>query len=267
MKIKKLTKKEISLIPHSYDVIGSILIFSNFPKELIKKEKLVGEKLINEIKPVKTVCRKIGKYSGKYRLPKLKIIAGEKTKEILYKENNISLKLNIEKVYFSSRSGNERLRISKLVKKGEEVLVMFSGCAPFPCVIAKNSKAKSVVGIEINPTAHKYALENITLNKLTNVGLIKGNVRKVLPKKKFDRILMPLPRSAEDYLDVALKASKKGAVIHFYDFLNEEEFGLAKEKISKACKKAKKKFNVIKLVKCGHFGPNIYRVSLDFKVL
>ena len=263
----KLTQKEIALIPRSYDIVGSILIFSDFPKELIKKEKLIGEYLINSIKPVKTVCRKTEKYSGKYRLPKLKIIAGEKTKETLYKENNITLKLDVEKVYFSSRSGNERLRISKLVKKDEKVLVMFSGCAPFPCVIAKNSKPRSVIGIEINPIAHKYALENIALNKLTNIGLIKGDVRKVLPKKKFDRILMPLPKGAEKYLDIALPASKKGTTIHFYDFLNEKEFNLAKEKVAKACKRGKKKFRVLNLVKCGHFGPRIYRICLDFKVL
>jgi tRNA (guanine37-N1)-methyltransferase len=262
-----LTQKEISLMPKSYDIVGSILIFSDFQEKLIKKEKLVGKYLINSIKPVKTVCRKIVKYSGKYRLPKLKIIAGEKTKETTYKENGILLNLDVEKVYFSSRSGNERLRIAQLVKRGEDVLVMFSGCAPFPCVIAKNSQPKSVIGIEINPIAHKYALENIAINKLANVGLIKGDVRKVLPNKKFDRILMPLPKNAEDYLDLALKASKKGTIIHFYDFLNEKEFDLAKEKVIKACKRTKKKFKIINLVKCGHFGPGIYRICLDFKIL
>ena len=39
-----------------------------------------------------------------------------------------------------------------------------------------------------------------------------GDVRDVVPKlkKKFDRILMPLPKSAEEFLDIALSASKKG---------------------------------------------------------
>jgi tRNA (guanine37-N1)-methyltransferase len=265
----KLTKKELELVPTSFDVVGSILIFSDFPKELIKKEKIIANTFLKQLKNIKTICKKTGKYSGTYRTPKLKIIAGEKTKETIHKENSINLKLNVEKVYFSTRSGNERLRISKLVKKKEEVLVMFSGCAPFPCVISKNSDAKSILGVEINPTAHKYAMENIILNKLTNIILTKGDVNKVLPKlkKKFDRILMPLPKSAEDFLELSLTKSKKGTIIHFYDFLNEKDFHLAKEKVAKACKKQKKKFKMIKLVKCGHFGPRVYRISLDFKVL
>ena len=161
----KLTKKELELVPSSFDVVGSILIFIDFPEKLKKKEKIIAETFLKELKNVKTVCKKTKKYSGKYRTPKLKIIAGEKTKETTHKENNILLKLDVEKVYFSQRSSNERLRISNLVKKGEDVLVMFSGCAPFLCVIAKNSKAKTIIGVEINPTAHKYAIENLKLNK------------------------------------------------------------------------------------------------------
>ena len=158
---KKLTEKEISLVPSSFDVVGSILIFSEFPSELKNKEKLVAETFLKELKNIKTICKKTRKYSGKYRTPKLKIIAGEKTKETTHKENNTLLKLDVEKVYFSSRLSNERLRISKLVKPEEEILVMFSGCSPYPCVIAKNTKAKSIISIEVNPSAHKYALENL----------------------------------------------------------------------------------------------------------
>lgn len=34
----KLTEKQISLVPKSFDVVGDILIFSDFPEEL-KKER------------------------------------------------------------------------------------------------------------------------------------------------------------------------------------------------------------------------------------
>lgn len=263
----KLAKKELEVIPASFDIIGSIAVFSDFPKELVKKERIIANELLRLNKNIKTVCKKTRKYSGKYRLPKLKIISGEKTKETVYRENNVTLKLDIEKVYFSPRLANERLRIAKLVRPGEDILVMFSGCAPFPCVISKNTKAESIIGVEINPVAHKYALENIRLNKLANVGLIKGDVKKVLPKKKFDRILMPLPKGAESYLGLALKKAKKGTVIHFYDFLNQDEFSKAKEKIGKACSKAKKKYKILRIVKCGQFAPKTYRVCADFKIL
>jgi tRNA (guanine37-N1)-methyltransferase len=264
----RLTKKQISLLPASFDIVGDILIFADFPEELQKKEKLIGESILKLLKHIKVVAKKVKKYSGKYRTPKLKIIAGEKRKETIYKENNIQLKLHIEKVYFSPRLSNERKRIAGPVQPDESILVMFSGCAPYPCVIAKNSKPKEIVGVEINPIANQYAEENIKLNKLSNIKLYLGDVRKIVPKlnKKFDRILMPLPKGAEAYLDVALKASKKGTILHFYDFLHENDFGQAIEKISEACLKAKKKFSILNTVKCGQFSPNVFRVCVDFRI-
>ena len=181
------------------------------------------------------------------------------SKETLHKENGISLKLNVEKCYFSARTSNERLRIAKLVKKNESVLVMFSGVAPFPLVISRNSKAREVYGIEINPIAHKYALENIRINKFSNIYLIKGDVKKELPKlkKKFDRIIMPLPKEAKNYLNLALKYLKNNGTIHLYLFSNENDFSKLKKEYSKKFK--------VKLTKCGAYAPRIFRVCLDLK--
>lgn len=248
----------------SYDVVGDLVIIN----EITGNEKKIIEDVFKMHKNIKTILKKQKKYSGKYRLPKLRVIAGEKKKETMHKENNIRLKLNPEKVYFSSRSATERKRIFLQVKEGEKILVMFSGCAPYPCVIAKNTKAKEIYGIEANPIAHKYALENLKLNKTSNVKLLLGDVKKIMPgvKKKFDRILMPLPKGAEKYLDLALKSVKKKGIIHFYDFLNEDEFDKAKEKIDKTCKKLKKKYKILRLVKCGQYSPHVFRVCVDFEV-
>jgi tRNA (guanine37-N1)-methyltransferase len=261
----KLTKKELELLPMSFDVVGSIAIFLDFPKELIKKEKLIANILLKEHRNIKTVVKKTEFYKGKYRTPKIKIISGEKTKESINKENDIISKLNIETCYFSPRLANERLRISKLVKSKELILVMFSGVGIYPLVISKNSKAKEIYGIELNKEAHKYALENLKLNKLNNINLIKGDVKKIIPKlnKKFDRIIMPLPKNAEDFLKDVLKVSKKNTIIHFYDFQHEDEFSKTKEKI----KKQIKKFRILRTVKCGQYAPRKYRICVDFKVL
>lgn len=264
---KKLTKKQLGYLRRAYDIVGSIAILE-IPPELVKKEKLIAETVLNLHNNIKTVVKKAGIHSGRYRTQKMKILAGEKKKIAEYKENNVRLRLNVEKVYFSPRLSTERLRISNLTKKGESVLVMFSGCAPYPCVIAKNAHPKEIYGVEINPHAHKFAEENIKLNKLTNVTLFKGDVRKSVPKlkKKFDRILMPLPKSAETFLDIALSAAKKGTVVHFYDFLHKDEFGKAKEKIRKACKAAKRKCKILKTTKCGQHAPRVFRICVDFKV-
>src|SRR3990167_4377819 len=181
---EKLTKKELSLVPSSFDMVGSIIIFSDFPKQLSKKEKMIGNDILKNFRHFKSVFKKTKKYSGKFRTPKLKLLAGSSNQETIHKESNVKLKLNVEKVYFSARLSEERKRILKKVRKNEKILVMFSGCGVYPLVI------------EINPTAHKYALENVKLNKTANIKLFLGDVKKVLPKlkEKFDRIIMPLPK-------------------------------------------------------------------------
>ncbi len=265
----KLTKKELGLVPSSYDIVGSILIFSDFPLALAKKEKMIAQVLLGLHNNISTVCKKTKQYSGVFRTPKLKILAGTRTKETLHKENNISLLLDVEKVYFSPRSANERKRIFSMVKDDEKVLVMFSGCAPYVISIAKNSNAKSVYGVEINPVAHKYALINSKKNKVDDrVFLYLGDVRKVVPKlnKKFDRILMPLPRDAEMFLDVALSSAKKGCTIHINQFLNEKDFAMGKKKIKQILKELNTKNRILRMVKCGQYAPGTFRVCFDIRV-
>lgn len=176
----RLSAKELKFVPSSFDVVGDILIFSDFPKELVKKEKTIGKIILENYLHIKTILKKTKKYSGKFRTPKLKVIAGENKKKTIHKENNVLLKLDVEKVYFSPRMSSERKRVADLIKPNESILVMFSGAAPYPLVIAKNTKCKEVYGIEINPIAHRYALENIKKNKLENkIKLFLGDVRKI----------------------------------------------------------------------------------------
>ncbi|MFH1209543.1 MAG: hypothetical protein V1663_02025 [archaeon] len=261
----KLSKKDLNLVPSSFDIIGTIALFSKLSKELKNKEKIIAKTLIDLNKNIKTVVKKTEKYSGRLRLQKVKIIAGEKTKETIHKENNVTLKLNIETCYFSPRSGSERLRIAKLVKNNESILTLFSGIAPFPLTIERNSNPKEIYAIELNKECHKYAKENLLLNKSRKIILFQGDVKKVLPKikKKFDRIIIPLPKSSKSYLDLALKHSKKNTVIHFYDFSKENEFPQASiKKIEKYCK-----IKLINAVKCGNYSPYTYRVCIDFRPL
>lgn len=265
---EKLTKRELSLLPSSFDMVGSIIIFSDFPKQLSKKEKIIGNEILKRFRHFKSVFKKTKKYSGKFRTTKLKLLAGENNKETMHKENNVKLKLNVEKVYFSARLSEERKRIAKKVGKNEKILVMFSGCCVYPLVIAKNTKAREIYGIEINPVAHKYALENIKLNKINNIKLFLGDVNKVLPKikEKFDRIIMPLPKGAENFLNLALNKIKKNGIIHFYGFSEENKYKKITEMINNECEKKKKKCRILDIVRCGQFSPRVFRVCADFRV-
>jgi len=297
----QLTKKEMGFLTSSFDTVGSIAIIEIVP-ELRHKEKLIGDSIIGMHKQITTVCRRDGNHSGVFRTQKLKIVAGKKTKETTHMESRCKLSLDVENCYFSVRSSSERLRIAKLIddkvkksNKKEDVLVMFSGIAPFVCVLAKNAKESinNIIGIELNPIAHKYAEKNILQNKLKNASAINGDVRKIVPTlknkktslintlyikflalfnkgnniQKFDRIIMPLPRSAEEFLDTALIVAKKGTWIHLYGFLSEDEFDKYKQKIIDISSKMGHKVNIHGIVKCGQFSPRLYRICVDFKIL
>ncbi|MFH1174781.1 MAG: hypothetical protein V1725_06620, partial [archaeon] len=191
----KLTKKEHELLMSSHDVVGTIAIIE-IPPELQKKEKLIAKTLLQLRPSLKTVLKKSGIHEGEFRTQKLTYIAGEKTKEARYVENGCTFLLDVEKVYFSVRLAHERLRIVRLVKLGECVLVLFSGCAPYPVVLAKHTRAAEILGIELNPVGHAYGLKNLKLNHVKNVQLICGDAAKELHNlakagKTFDRILMP----------------------------------------------------------------------------
>jgi len=258
----------------SFDIIGNIAVLPLYTKN----PRRIAKQLMAENKNIKTVYMKSGKIKGRLRKLQLKYIAGIKTKETVHKESGCLLKLDVEKCYFSPRMSNDRIEVARQVKPGEKVLVMFSGIGPYGIVIAKSTKAKEVFMIELNKIASKYAIENIRLNKLTNVNAVQGDVKRIIPKLrkkiKFDRIIMARPQLKEDFLEEALKVSKEGTIIHFYDFILENEMpGAALKKISMAVEKFSKKpgvriesYKLIRWAKALEIGPRKWRVRVDFYV-
>lgn len=265
----RLTKKEFSLFPKSQEIVGKIMILE-IPDQLKKKEKFIAQAYLRQNRSIETVVKKVALHEGEFRLRKVKILAGKKTKETIHRESGVKIKLDLEKTYFSARLGNERLRVAKQVKKDEEILVMFSGAAPYPLVLARHSPAKKIYGIEINPLAHQYALENVALNSFQNrIIIYEGDVRRIAPelKQKFERIVMPLPKTGELFLDVALGKVKPKGIIHLYDFAREEEINQRGEEVRELCRRYKHPVKVLRTVKCGQYSPGVFRVCFDLKVL
>ena len=77
---------------------------------------------------------------------------------------------------------------------------------------------------------------------------------------------MPLPKGGGNFLNLALKHIKNKGMIHFYDFLHENEFYKAEDKVKKACEKSRRKYKIIRTVKCGQYAPMHYRVCVDIEV-
>ncbi len=252
-----------------YDLLGNIAIVK-FPWNMAAREKKKeAEKLLETHKGVLTVVEKTEKFKGRLRKQTTKHLAGMMTKEVAYKENGCVFRFNVDTCYFSPRLAAERQEVALMVKKGENVLVMFGGAAPFAIVIAKHSKAHKIVSVELSRACSTYALENVKKNKVDKiVEIVQGDVRRILPKmkEKFDRIVMARPNLTDSFLDVAFPRVKKNGMIHYYGFCKEDEIDAMKELITSEAKKARRKIKIMSVKKAGDIGVRKFRWRVDLRV-
>ncbi len=260
-----LSDNELQLLVRAYDVVGDIVIMT-IPKELENKEREIASAILANNHKIKVVAKRVAQHGGEFRIRPIKIIGGEVRRETEVREFGIRLQLDVEKVYFSVRSGNERRRIASLVQPGENVLVLFSGIGPYPLMISRHSRANQIVGIEKNPIAHNYGLLNLKLNKkLDNIVFILGDVKDILPqfRDEFNRVIMPLPQSAGDSLNLALSVLQSGGCLHFYDMQHVDSFEESVAKLRLACQSVDRTLSAASVTVCGHCGPRTYRICID----
>lgn len=261
----------IKLMSRAYDLVGHITILE-IPEQLQKKKKLIAKAMLQVHKNIKTVLEKASERKGKFRVRKYKFLAGEKKFETIHKEYGCQFKLNPTKVYFSPRELTERQRIAEQVKPKEFVMVMFAGIGIYAIQIAKKQpQVEKVIAVEVNPTAVKYMKENVRINKVSDkVVPVLGDVREKCKKwyGKCDRIVMPLPLGSDGYLDIAVKClKKKGGIIHFYSWGDEEDLFLnALNLLQENFKIFKRKFKVLNERKVLPYSPHKWKVCIDVLV-
>ena len=101
--------------------------------------------------------------------------------------------------------------------------------------------------------------------KFVQANVIEGDARKVLPALgEFDRIIMPLPKQAETFLDVTLPALKKGGIIHYYTFAHDPDEAV--KGLREAVGKLGRKPNIAAAVECGSYSPCRSRMCVDFTI-
>lgn len=257
---------KLTLIVFMLDIIGSREKAVAIIEKGGKKEAL---ELLERYANVKSVLKKMGGRAGVFRIYKLRLLAGDRNTEVVHREYGMLFRIDPRKAYFSPREAEERQRIAKIAENGERILVMFSGIAPYAIAIAKQ-KTCEIVCVEINKKAVEYADENLKINKLAgSIENICADIKKVCKKiGKFDRILMPLPETAEKFLPEAFAAAKKGAVIHLYGISEEKNlFSDLEEKAKKVAEKTKIKYKTIGRQKVLPFGVRMWKVRIDLKVM
>jgi tRNA (guanine37-N1)-methyltransferase len=263
-----LAAEELGQMIGAYDIVGDIAVVS-VPPSLFEKEQLIAETLLAAHRQIKVVAKRNGVHAGEFRTRPLQIIAGENRKETEVREFGIRLFLNLETVYYSVRSGHERRRIAGLVLPGESVLVLFSGVAPYPLMIAAYARPKRIVGIEKNLEAHRYGLDNLRRNRCgQQIDLYHGDVGQLpaIVPGRFDRVVMPLPQTGELFLPAALTALAGNGWLHFYDMQHKDQTDLSVAKVARACATAGKRLLSSTVTRCGHCGPYTFRICIDARV-
>jgi len=218
------------MIPKSYDIIGSrekAVAIVEIPDEFKDKDKEIAEGILKKHKNVKSVLKKVSERKGTFRTREYEFLLGDKNTEVIHIEHGCRLKLDPQKVYFSSREGTERLRIANEVKPKETIMLMFAGIGSFAIMIAKKQpKVKKIISIEINPFAFEYMKENIRLNRLgEKIIPALGDVKEKCKDwyGKCDRVIMPLPQDAWNFFNIAYQClKKKGGFIHLYTIEKEK---------------------------------------------
>lgn len=256
---------------NSYDVVGDIAII-RLPDQSMHNSSSIAEAIMCIHKNVKTVLAQTSPITGEYRLRKLAYVAGENKTLTTHKESCCLFTVNIERCYFSPRLFHERKRIAGLIKAGEVVLNMFAGVGCYSTIIAKHSNANKVHSIDINPVALHHMQENVRINGFYGrVVPILGDAREIIEKRfrhSADRVLMPLPEKALEYLPCGVLALKEsGGWVHYYDFAHAAKTENPVDKVKSKVVEKLKSLNVGFQIPFAHvvrtIGPNWYQIVLD----
>ena len=268
-----LSPQDSACACNSYDVVGDIAIVRLTEKSRKHSEK-IAEAIIAVHKNVKTVLAQASAVRGEFRLRSLEYVAGERKTRTVHRESGCLFSVDVDKCYFSPRLFYERIRITRLAEEGETVVNMFAGVGCFSIVMAKHAEVEKAYSIDVNLDAVQQMRENIRVNRAYGrVVPMLGDAREVIEKRLHrvaDRVLMPLPAKALEYLPYALLALReKGGWVHYYDFehaaKDEDAVDKVRVKVSEKLLDICTSFEIPfgRVVRAT--GPNWYQIVLDIK--
>jgi tRNA (guanine37-N1)-methyltransferase len=153
---------------------------------------------------------------------------------------------------------------------------MFAGVGCFSILIAKTVPTGRVYSIDLNPEAFAYLQENVRLNRVFSRVIPQLGDAKDIIKTQLcgvaDRVLMPLPEKALEYLPSAVAALKaSGGWIHVHFFQRAPGAGAAGEKVKATIARRLTRlgvvfeFGVVREVRS--IGPCLFQIVADVHVL
>lgn len=263
-----LNEDELKRLYSAIDIVGEIAIIK-IPNELLDKRQVIGNAILNNIKHVRSVYLQTSAVRNVYRIRELECIAGIDNPITIYKEHGCRFLLDVKRVYFSPRLSTERARLASLVNEGDVIVNMFAGIGTFSIIIAKKKICK-IYSIDVNPDAHRYAIENVRINKVEDrVVPILANAHDVVRAlgSIADRVIMPLPEYAKEFIDDAILLLKEHGTIHYFTHIHannrEDAINTCYREIDNIMIRDYK-INGIRVVR--DVGPRLYQLVADINV-
>jgi len=269
-----LSPEDLANAYNSYDIVGDIAII-RVSLASRKNAQNIAKAIMSVHKSVKTVLAQVSPVVGGFRLRRLTHVTGENRTSTIHRESGCLFSVDVEKCYFSPRLYHERSRIARLIKPNETVVNMFAGVGCFSITIAKHVNTAKVFSIDVNPAAIQFMHENIRLNRVYGKVIpLLGDSKAIIDRRlqhAADRVLMPLPEIAFEYLPSAISALKtSGGWIHYYDF---EHVGKTENSVEKTKLKVTEKLTSLNVAFEFPFsrvvrtiGPNWHQVVLDMRI-
>jgi tRNA (guanine37-N1)-methyltransferase len=266
-----LTPEETAQVYSAFDQIGDIVIIK-IPDELMPKKKLIADAILANVKTAKAVFAQVSPVRGDFRVRDLEFVAGENRTVTEYKEHACRFKVDVAKTYFSPRLSTERQRIAEMVGDNETIVNMFAGVGTYSVVIAKTNKTCRVYSIDSNAAASELDKINAKLNKVQDrIISIHGDATKVIKEQlvgQADRVLMPLPERAKEFVDSAVIALKEKGIVHYFAHVKADSKKAGQELGLKDAHDAFAKYNhkVLAVRVVREVGPRIYQIVADVSV-
>jgi len=266
-----LTHEETAQVYSAFDQIGDIVIIK-IPDKLMPKKKLIADAIVANVKTAKVVFAQVSAVKGDFRVRDLEFIAGENRTVTEYKEHACRFKVDVARTYFSPRLSTERLRIAEMVGNDETIVNMFAGIGTYSVVIARMNKTCRVYSIDSNSAASELDKINAKLNKVQDrVFSICGDAAEVIKGKlagQANRVLMPLPERAKEFVDSAVLALKEKGIVHYFAHVKADSKKVGRELGLEDARDAFAEYNhqVLATRVIREVGPRIYQIVADVSV-
>mmetsp|Transcript_20132 Transcript_20132/g.46469 ORF Transcript_20132/g.46469 Transcript_20132/m.46469 type:complete len:429 (-) Transcript_20132:218-1504(-) len=217
-------------VPSAFEQVGHIA-HVNLRAEHLPFKQMIGQVLLDKNSPrIRTVVNKIDSISNEFRVFPMEVLAGDSEFKTQVKENSAVFRLDYREVYWNSRLEREHRRIVQMFGPGDVICDMFAGIGPFAVPAAL--RGCRVYANDLNPKSIEWLRANVEGNKVDKLvrvanedakDFVRGLLGKTRPAQapagsssladstpgqsllefgEFGHVLMNLPASALDFLDV-----------------------------------------------------------------